>query len=116
MKASEAAGRVQLRVAACWPIFSTCSLRRMETVMNCSMQTGSFRTRAVAIPSVAALLLALVATTWAEPGNDNRAPELEGETEKVAVEAGHKVAAHAYAVGYQVYRWNGTSWSFVGPE
>ena len=84
--------------------------------MNCSMKTRSVGVRAVAIPSVAALLLALVATAWAEPGNDNRAPELEGETEKVAVEAGHKVAAHAYAVGYQVYRWNGSGWSFVGPE
>ena len=29
---------------------------------------------------------------------------------------GGRLAAHAYAVGVQVYRWNGTSWGFVGPE
>jgi hypothetical protein len=65
---------------------------------------------------LAALLIALVATAWAEPGNDNRAPELEGECAKIRVEEGHKVIAHAYAEGVQIYRWNGTSWSFVGPE
>jgi len=31
-------------------------------------------------------------------------------------EAGNKVAFHAYAEGVQIYRWNGTSWTFVAPE
>src|SRR5215218_7694112 len=65
---------------------------------------------------VAALVLALVATAGAEPGNDPRAPELEGDCAELSVEAGHKVIAHAYAVGVQIYRWNGMGWSFVGPE
>jgi hypothetical protein len=51
----------------------------------------------------------------AEPGNDNRAPDL-GEFQKLKVEAGNKVAFHAYAEGVQIYRWSGTSWVFVGPE
>jgi hypothetical protein len=72
--------------------------------------------RTVAVGGVAVVLLALVATAGAEPGNDNRAPELVGDCAKLRVEAGHKVIAHAYAVGVQIYRWNGTSWSFVGPE
>ena len=46
---------------------------------------------------------------------DNRAPEL-GACEEVRAPEGHKVADHAYAVGVQIYRWTGTSWSFVGPE
>ena len=75
-----------------------------------------FCVRAVMAGGVAALLLALVATAGAEPGNDNRAPVLEGDCAKLRVEAGHKVAAHAYAVGVQVYAWTGTSWRFVGPE
>jgi hypothetical protein len=32
------------------------------------------------------------------------------------VEAGNKVAFHAYAAGVQIYRWDGASWVFVGPE
>jgi hypothetical protein len=72
--------------------------------------------RAVMAMSVGALLLAMVATAGAEPGNDNRAPELPTGCEKLEVGAGHKVAAHAYAEGVQIYRWTGTSWLFVRPE
>src|SRR5688500_9562568 len=64
---------------------------------------------------VALLLLALVVPAGAEPGNDNRAPDV-GDCEELQVDAGHKVAFHAYAEGVQIYRWNGTSWAFVGPE
>ena len=35
--------------------------------------------------------------------------------DKVQVEAGNEVAFHAYAIGVQVYKWNGTSWAFVAP-
>ena len=84
--------------------------------MNRVIRPQSFRASAVRTAGAAAVLLALVMTAGAEPGNDNRAPVLTGEAAKLTVEAGHKVAAHAYAVGVQVYRWNGTSWSFVGPE
>jgi hypothetical protein len=62
-----------------------------------------------------ALLLALVAPAGADPGNDNRAPDL-GTCQNLQVPAGNKVAFHVYAVGVQIYRWNGTSWSFVAPE
>jgi hypothetical protein len=87
-------------------------------MMNRSEPTQYFSPRTVRVAGVAAalLLFALVAPAGAEPGNDNRAPDLEGECEKLRVEAGHKVVAHAYAEGVQIYRWNGTSWSFVGPE
>ena len=61
------------------------------------------------------LLLALVAPVGADPGNDNRAPAL-GDCQKLQVPAGNKVAFHAYALGVQIYRWNGTSWVFVAPE
>ena len=32
------------------------------------------------------------------------------------VPAGNKVSFHGFAVGVQIYRWNGTSWNFVAPE
>ena len=36
--------------------------------------------------------------------------------ERLRVEAGNKVAFHAFGVGVQIYRWSGTSWVFVAPE
>ena len=84
--------------------------------MNRAIQTQTFHPRALTAAGAAALLLALVLTAGAEPGNDNRAPVLTGDAEKLTVDAGHKVIAHAYAVGVQIYRWDGTRWAFVGPE
>jgi hypothetical protein len=84
-------------------------------MMNRSRQIQPFRLTTVMVAGVAALLLALVATAGAEPGNDNRAPDL-GDCEDLRVPAGNKVAVHVYAIGVQIYRWTGTSWSFVGPE
>lgn len=67
-----------------------------------------------AVPVLALLLGACTSASHAEPGNDNRAPEvpvalqLPGET--------NKVHFHAYAVGVQIYAWNGSSWVFQAPE
>jgi hypothetical protein len=35
---------------------------------------------------------------------------------ELAAPAGSKLAFHTYADGVQIYRWNGASWSFVGPS
>ena len=63
------------------------------------------------------LLVALFAVgpARAEPGNDQRAPDLT-DFPKLEAPAGNKVAYHTYAVGVQIYRWNGSSWVFVAPE
>jgi hypothetical protein len=81
------------------------------------MLNGSRRLRAHS-RAAALLLLALTVAmpVPAKPGNDNRAPELPAGCEALKVEAGHKVSFQAYAEGVQIYRWNGTSWDFVGPE
>jgi hypothetical protein len=63
----------------------------------------------VVVPVLAMLALA------APAGAGNRGPDL-GDYENLEVPEGHRLAARAYAEGVQVYRWNGTSWSFVGPE
>ena len=48
--------------------------------------------------------------------DDNRAPDLPaGVCEKLQVPEGNKVSFRVYAVGVQVYRWNGAGWDFVGP-
>ena len=43
-------------------------------------------------------------------------PALPAGCEQLAAPAGNEVAYRVYAVGVQVYRWNGTAWAFVGPE
>ena len=65
--------------------------------------------------ALALLLLALVTPAGADPGNDNRPPDL-GDCQNLQVPAGNKVAFHVYAEGVQIYRWDGTSWIFVAPE
>jgi hypothetical protein len=61
------------------------------------------------------LLLAGVVPVGAKPGNDSRAPDL-GDYTDLRVEAGNKVAFHAYAEGVQIYRWTGTAWLLSRPE
>jgi hypothetical protein len=78
--------------------------------MTSVIQRGSIHLTAVAL-----LVLAIGRPAGAEPGNDNRAPDLTGY-EKLRVADGNKVAFAAYAEGVQIYRWNGTKWDFVEPE
>jgi len=51
-----------------------------------------------------------------ELGPDVRVPELPSPLcDSVQVPMGNKAAFHAYAVGVQVYRWDGAKWTFVEP-
>jgi hypothetical protein len=68
-----------------------------------------------AMPTVALLMLGCFGALRAEPGQDNRGPDLSTNCASIAVPVGNKVASHAYAVGVQIYRWSGTNWAFVAP-
>ncbi|HTL58590.1 MAG TPA: DUF3455 domain-containing protein [Candidatus Limnocylindrales bacterium] len=57
-----------------------------------------------------ALLLGCGLTVLA---TDNRAPEVPAE---IAVPVGNKVHFHGYAIGVQIYTWNGVSWGSAVPE
>jgi len=60
--------------------------------------------------------LAVASIPAARMGDDNRAPDLPSPLcDSVQAPPGHKVAFHTYALGVQIYRWNGASWSFVAP-
>ena len=65
------------------------------------------------IKSVAASLLCTAATFAAHAATDNRAPEVPDE-----IYAGetNKVHFHGYAVGVQIYTWNGTDWGNAVPR
>jgi hypothetical protein len=58
-----------------------------------------------------------VSITFALSFDDsNQAPVLPPGCEQLAPLEGNEVAYHVYAVGVQIYRWNGTAWAFVAPE
>ena len=64
------------------------------------------------------VMLALLALTslTARASEDGRAPELPTPLcDSIQVQAGNELAFRAYAVGVQVYKWNGTGWAFVEP-
>jgi uncharacterized protein DUF3455 len=62
-------------------------------------------------------MLTLASIQPARAGEDNRVPDLPSPLcDRVQVEAGNKVAFHVYALGVQIYRWNGVSWVFVAPS
>lgn len=70
---------------------------------------------AVAIFVIALVVLVANAVAGAAR-SDIREPELPTECSSIQVEAGNQVAFHAYAIGVQIYRWNGTAWTLLAPD
>lgn len=65
----------------------------------------------------AALAVALCGTaTDAHADEGILPPDLPAACQDLEVPPGHEVAFRAYAIGVQIYRWNGAGWQFVGPE
>lgn len=61
--------------------------------------------------------LAVASVSVARAGDDNRAPDLPSPLcDNLQVPPGHKVAFHTYALGVQIYRWNGASWDPMRPD
>src|SRR5262245_41679968 len=72
----------------------------------------------LAVMAAAALPLLAVFGMRAEPGQDNRAPDLTGAAAVLQVPPGNKVHYHVYAAGVQIYT-NDTAraaWVFKAPE
>jgi Protein of unknown function (DUF3455) len=60
--------------------------------------------------------LALPPIPAARAGDNHPAPDLPSPLcDSLQVPQGNKVAFRVYALGVQIYRWNGTSWGFVEP-
>jgi hypothetical protein len=52
-----------------------------------------------------------------QPRRQRPGPELAAPVcDTLEVPAGHRVSAHLYASGVQIYRWNGSAWDFVAPD
>ena len=63
--------------------------------------------------TVGALALLLGGLSALASDNDNRAPEVPPD---IAVPEGNKVHFHGFAVGFQIYTWDGASWGAAVPE
>ena len=59
------------------------------------------------------LPLATLALCCATRADDNRSPDVPAA---IQVPDGNKVNFHAYAVGVQIYTWNGSAWVFKAPD
>jgi hypothetical protein len=63
----------------------------------------------------AATVGAFVSTQGVEANKKKNPPDLPSVCDNIQVPSGAQLAFHAYALGVQVYRWNGTAWVFVEP-
>ncbi|MGQ0541167.1 MAG: DUF3455 domain-containing protein [Blastocatellia bacterium] len=62
-----------------------------------------------------AALLAVANLSAASNDDNLHTPDLPPSCAELQVPAGHKLAFRTYAIGVQLYRWNGTAWAFVAP-
>lgn len=65
---------------------------------------------------LAVAVLALPSAPAARANEGQHTPDLPSPLcDSIQVPAGNEIAFHAYALGVQVYKWNGTAWVFVEP-
>ena len=64
----------------------------------------------------AVVLIVLVANAAARQTSDPLAPELPPECASIQLSADQKPYFRTYAIGVQIYRWNGTAWAFDAPS
>ena len=83
------------------------------------MTTLAATLRATARHSTIALLTLLVGSSLltAQQGQDGRTPALPPGAEILQVPAGHHLSFHAFAMGFQIYKWDAATnrWIFVAP-
>jgi hypothetical protein len=85
--------------------------------MNHLKTNHSYSFHCLSLRIILAALAVLALTSIQLARADNRAPDLPSPLcDRLQVQPGNKVAFHVYALGVQIYRWNGTSWVFVAPS
>ena len=85
----------------------------MKSSLNCNC--SSLRFKAVKFAPAAAAL-ALLASSLAARSEDGTPASLPTPLcDSLQVPAGNSLKFHVYAIGVQIYIWNGTAWVFVAP-
>ena len=89
--------------------------KNKEKVMNQNTK-HSCSSRRLPMRMTLAALAVLASISVARASEDNRAPDLPSPLcDRLGEVQGGRVAFHVYALGVQIYRWNGASWVFVAP-
>jgi hypothetical protein len=78
----------------------------INNVFNFKRYTGLFAT----------VVIALALASAAQAQDDLRAPDLPADCGSIAAPEGNKVSFHVYAIGVQIYRWNGAAWALTAPS
>ena len=63
-----------------------------------------------------ALCFALYSGVTAQADADRKEPVLPAGCSVIEAPAGNKLSFQTYALGVQIYRWNGSAWVFVAPQ
>ena len=90
----------------------------MTTEKSKTIGSSFFSILHVTAPAVALLLCLAAAPVMARADDeaDRRALDLPSPAcDSLQVPAGSKLSLHAYALGVQIYQWNGTKWAFIAP-
>ena len=96
-------------------VATTTKDKNKEEVMNDQNTNYCSSSRRLPIRMTLATLAVLASISVARASEDNRAPDLPSPLcDRLQVQGG-RVAFHVYALGVQIYRWNGASWVFVAP-
>ena len=96
-------------------VATTTKDKNKEEVMNDQNTNYCSSSRRLPIRMTLATLAVLASISVARASEDNRAPDLPSPLcDRLQVQGG-RVAFHVYALGVQIYRWNGFSWVFVAP-
>src|SRR5436309_13707769 len=86
----------------------------MKSSLNSSCSSPRFKAAKLA-PAAAAL--ALLAFTLGARAQDSAPPALPSPLcDSLQIPDGNTLTFHAYAIGVQIYRWDGTTWIFVAPS
>ncbi len=86
----------------------------MKSSQTSNHRSSRFKATKYAAPAVA---LALLAFTIGARAQDSTPPGLPSPLcDSLRIPDGNSLTFHAYAVGVQIYRWNGTNWIFVAPS
>ena len=74
--------------------------------------------RSKIIQFLALIALITLGVQSAQAFDNTNGPELPAQCVSIQVEAGNKLAFHAYAKGVQIYKWNliTQTWDLVGPQ
>src|SRR5437762_12520755 len=66
---------------------------------------------------ISAAVFALLVLPISSRAGDSETPSLPSPLcDSLQVPEGNSVAFHAFAIGVQIYRWDGTKWVFIAPS